>query len=111
MRTLIILLLILLVNLSAGAQGKLPDLKNSEDLKLLGAGRIIEKDKSIIKNITLREVREFWIVYLKDESLHDMLMEEIACIEFRDTRWGYLKIEFPENKPEIIVWLYKLDVK
>ena len=111
MRTLNFLLLVLLVNLTAGAQGKLPDLKNSEDLKLLGVGRIIEKDNSIIKNISLREIKEFWIIYLKDESLHDMLMEEIVCIEFHDTRWGDLKIKFPENKPEIIMWYYKQEMK
>ncbi len=109
MRVLNIILLVLMFNLFAGAQGKLPDLNNTEDLKLLGVGRIIEKDKSIIKNITLREVKESWIIYLKDESLHDISMEVIACIEFHDTRWGYLKIRFPENKPEIIVWYYQLE--
>ena len=77
----------------------LPDLSKKEDLKSLGTGRIVEQDNSIISKITLFEVNEYWIVYLKDESLHEMRMDEIKYIEFKDSQWGALKITFPQNKP------------
>ena len=55
MRYLIILSFIWLVSLSAGVQSSFPDLTKKEDLKALGVGKIIEKDRSIITKITLEE--------------------------------------------------------
>lgn len=87
--------------LSLFAGDDFPDLAKKEDLKSLGKGRIIERDNSNITDIMLFEVHEYWIVYVKDESLHEMMMEEIKRIEFRETKWGALKISFPKNTPII----------
>ncbi len=81
----------------------LPDLSKKEDLKSLGTGRITEVDKSTISKILLIEVREYWIVYLKDESLHEMNMDEINQIDFKESKWGVVKITFPKNKPVITI--------
>ena len=82
------------------------DLTKADDLKALGTGRIIEKDNSIIKNVKLIEVNKYCIVYEKNSSTHDMMMEVILRIEFADSKWGVLKIEFPDNKPEINHLIY-----
>ncbi len=81
----------------------LPDLSKKEDLKSLGTGKIIEEDKSTISKIMLFEVHEYWIVYLKDESLHEMSMDKIQQIEFKDSKWGALEITFPKNKSVITI--------
>lgn len=58
------------------------------DYKKLGIGKIIEKDRSIKKNIILRKIHlqtesnPGWITYIKDGSLHDLLIEKIDRIEF-----------------------------
>ena len=106
MRKLIVLSLVWLVTLSASTQGFLPDLNKQEDLIKLGVGKIIEKDNSIVKQITLKEIKEYWIVYLKDESMHDKAMEVIKRIEFPSSSWGRIKIEFPNNKPEVSYIIY-----
>ncbi len=100
MRKLIILPL-LLFTLYATGQVIEPDLSKKEDLKNLGIGRIIEKDNSILKHITILEVKEYWIVFVKNESLHDMPMQSISRIEFPESKWGKLIITFSNNKPEI----------
>ncbi|HXB40734.1 MAG TPA: hypothetical protein VNZ49_09345 [Bacteroidia bacterium] len=101
MRKLIILSLIWLGTLSVTLQNSFPDLTKPEDLARLGVGKIIEKDNSIVKQIILKEVKEYWIVYLKDESMHDKYTEYIKYLEFPNSKWGKIKIEFPNNKPEI----------
>lgn len=101
MRNLIILSFISLILLSAEIKSDWPNLSKKEDLKALGTGKIIEKDKSIITKVILEEVTENAIVYIKNESLHDIAIEQIARIEFRETKWGPLKISFPNNKPRI----------
>ena len=81
-------------------QNKTPDLTKAEDLQALGTGRIVEKDNSILKNVKLIQVNEYWIIYEKNASSHDLMMEAIRRIEFPESKWGPLKIEFPNNKPE-----------
>ncbi len=103
MKTLIILSFAMLT-LSSVAQVIVPDLSKKEDLISLGTGKIIEKDNSIIKNIKLIEAKEYGIVYLKNESTHDMAKESISRIEFLESKWGKIKIEFKNNKPEV-TWL------
>ena len=88
------------IALCSSAQIIVPDLGNAEDLKKLGIGKIIEKDNSVYKNITLVEVTENGIVYLKGGSMHDMAIESIKRIEFPESRWRFIIIEFKENKPE-----------
>lgn len=103
MRTLIIFSFVLVMFYAVAIQMQLPDLTRKEDLEALGFGRIIEKDQSVLKNITLYEVHTYWIVYVKNGSVHDLPMEKIGRIEFSESKWGILKIEFPNNVPKISV--------
>lgn len=93
--------LMLLFAFCGSAQIIEPNFSNAEHLKGLGTGRIVEKDNTILKNITLVEVKDYWIVYLKDKSLHDMPMQSIRRLEFPESKWGVLYIEFNDNKAEI----------
>lgn len=71
--------------------------------KKLGKGKIFEKDRSIKKNILLHEVHlpiegnAGWITYIKDGSLHDMLIEKIERIEFPEAEQGAVKMVFEGN--------------
>lgn len=101
MRNLTIVSFMAVIFLSAYTSKDLPDLSKKEDLKALGTGKIVEKDRSVITRIILEEVNENAVVYIKNESMHDIAIDQIARIEFRETKWGPLKIEFPNNKPRI----------
>ena len=101
MSNIIILSIILVLSLKSGAQNKNADFPKAEDLIALGIGKIIEKDNSIIKNIKILEIKEYWIVYEKNSSSHDIAMEVIRRIEFPESKWGPVKIEFPNNKTEM----------
>src|SRR5207249_12130852 len=105
----LILSVFILFAMYASGQVIEPNLSNKEHLKSLGVGKIIEKDHSILKNITLLEITEYWVVYLKNESIHDLSMESIKRIEFPESKWGYLSIEFPDNKTEI-VWPIRIPI-
>jgi len=50
--------------------------------KKYGPARLVLKDRSIYKRITVYEINSFWIVFLKDGSLHDVLIEKISRIQF-----------------------------
>ncbi|MBI4930436.1 MAG: hypothetical protein HY841_06715 [Bacteroidetes bacterium] len=100
MSNLIILSFALVFSFSSAMQNKAPDLTKPEDIKALGIGKIIEKDNSVIKNINLLEIKEYWIVYEKNSSTHDKMMDVISRIEFTESKWGPLKLEFHNNKPE-----------
>lgn len=101
MKNVIVLTAIWLLSLSMGNIKSGPDLTKKEDLKALGFGKIFEADKTITTRIMLEEVADYYIVYIKNESLHDMAMDRINRIEFYETKWGSVKIEFPHNKPTI----------
>lgn len=103
MKNVIVLTVIWLLSLSSGNLKNGPDLSKKEDLKALGFGKIFETDKTITTKIMLEEVNDYYIVYIKNESLHDMAMDRISRIEFYETKWGPVKIEFPDNKPKIIL--------
>ena len=64
----------------------------------LGKGIIYLKEKRIIKNIILKEIKTYWIIYQKDESLHDKMMDEILRIEFPDANPEPIVMEFVNNK-------------
>ena len=71
-------------------------------LKKLLKTRIIMKDGSIKKNCKVTEIKEYWIVYEKEGSLHDVMIEKIERIEFNN---GTQAVFFDEkNKPEIETW-------
>lgn len=82
-------------------QTKSPDLSDPADLKSLGIGKIIRKDKSVIKNIKLNGVKEYWIVYEKNESLHDLMTEKIDRLEFVESKWGPIQIQFFNDRSEV----------
>ena len=50
----------------------------------LGKLRIIEMDGSIKKNVIIKEIHTYWIVYEKEASLHDFLITSIERIEMED---------------------------
>lgn len=52
----------------------------------IGKVRIIQKDRSIKKNVMIREILSYWIVYEKDGSLHDMVISSIMRIEIGEER-------------------------
>lgn len=105
MQTMIMFSIALASTFAQASQSEWPDLSKKEDLIGLGVGRIVEKDHSIIKNITLHEVKEYWIVYIKNGSIHDLMTERIDRIEFSESKWGRIKIEFPGGKPKIATLL------
>ena len=101
MTNIILLSFVFLFAMAATPQNHKPDLSKTEDLKMLGTGRIIQKDNSILKNIHLLELNAYWIIYEKNSSSHDMMMDVISRIEFPESKWGAVKLEFPDNKPAL----------
>ncbi|HZX73944.1 MAG TPA: hypothetical protein VFE57_05975 [Cyclobacteriaceae bacterium] len=98
MRSIILTVLLSLACNSVFAQ----DLPTNPEKEDLGVGTIVLKDHSIIKNITIHEIKDYWIVYVKNESLHDLMMEKIERIEFPKSEWGNVKIEFRDHKPTLM---------
>jgi len=47
-----------------------------------GPARLVLKDRGVYKKITVYEINDEWLVFLKDGSLHDMSIERIARIEY-----------------------------
>ena len=86
MSNIILLSFIFLFAFVSMPQNKTPDLSKAEDLKMLGTGRIIQKDNSILKNIHILELNTYWIIYEKNSSSHDMMMDVIARIEFPESK-------------------------
>lgn len=65
--------------------------KDSILLSRLVTVRIVLKDGSIKKNCKVIEIHEYWLVYEKDGSLHDLLIEKIKRIEIGDgTKHAFL---------------------
>lgn len=66
-------------------------------LSKLGTARILFKDNTIKKNCTIKEIKEYWVVYMKDRSLHDAQIDKIKRIEMDDQSYA---IYFDsQNKP------------
>lgn len=99
MRTLLIIF-VAAAFLSAQTQTSWPDLYQKSDLEALGKGKIFEIDQTTYSRIELFEVKEYYIVYIKSESLHDMAFDRISKIEFPGTKWGNIRIEFKDKKPK-----------
>ena len=97
----ILLLMVFLSPAFSQQPDSTPDLTKKQDLADLGTGKIIEKDRSIYKDIILREIKPYSIVYEKNGSLHDMPIDDIKRIEFPDSKWGSVKIEFNDYKPSV----------
>lgn len=79
--------------------------KDSIILSRLKNTRIVFKDGSIRKNCTVKEINNYWIVYEKDGSLHDLEIEKISRIEIGN---GTMKAVFfdEKNKPGIRTYMY-----
>jgi len=65
-----------------------------------GTGKIILKDRGSIKNVLIQEIHPYWIVYKKNESLHDLMMEKIEKIEIG--KEYHRTIYFDKNNKPII---------
>ena len=50
-------------------------------LSEIGITRLVLNDGSIKKDCMLKEINEYWIVYEKNGSLHDQMIEKILRIE------------------------------
>ena len=50
--------------------------------KRYGEAKLILKNRDVFKRITVHEINNFWFVFIKDGSLHDVLIENVARIEF-----------------------------
>jgi len=79
---------------------ELQERKDSLLLSRLGNTRIILKDGSIKKNCNVKEINEYWIVFEKEGSLHDQLIEKIRRIEIEDGRMQ--AVFFDENNKSMI---------
>ncbi len=99
--TLLFLSLLFLMIPGNPQKEKLPDLTQKKDLTELGPGKIIETDYTTIKDITMNEIKTYSIVYEKNGSLHDLYIDNISSIEFQDSKWGPVKIQFRDFKPII----------
>lgn len=65
-----------------------------------GTGRIILKDRGSIKSVIIQEIHPYWVVYKKDGSLHDQLIEEIEKIEIGREKQRVIFFD-KNNKPKI----------
>ena len=65
--------------------------------------RIVLKDGTIKKNCHVKEIHDYWIVYEKEESLHDLMIEEIERIEIMD---GTMHAVFFDEKKKPVVGSY-----
>ena len=74
--------------------------KDSALLSRLKETRIVFKDGSIRKNCNVKQINDYWIVYEKAGSEHDLEIDKIKRIEICD---GTMQAVFfdEKNKPEI----------
>ncbi len=66
-----------------------------------GPVRIVLKDGSVKKDCRLREIHDYWIVYEKNGSLHDQLIEKIQRIEISAEEEPVLVFD-EKNRPKIL---------
>jgi hypothetical protein len=67
----------------------------------LGICRMIERDGSVWKAVKLYEIYPFHLVFIKNGSLHDMLIENINRIEIEKMK-GFAVVFDSKNKPKIV---------
>lgn len=76
---------------------------DSVSIENLGKLRIIETDGTIKKDVTLKEIHSYWIIYEKDGSLHDFLISAIDRIEIGDQK--NRAVFFDEKGKASIKWI------
>ena len=89
----------------SGSDGS--DTSNEEDISIViralhdkyGLGKIILKGMGIIKNVKVHQIKPYWIVYIKNGSYHDLMIEKIKKIEIGKEQGR--NIYFEKNKPVI----------
>ena len=65
--------------------------------------RIVLKDGTIKKNCSVKEINAYWIVYEKEGSLHDLMIDEIERIELAKMQ----AVFFNDNhKPSLGSYVY-----
>jgi hypothetical protein len=102
MKALIVIAIFLVFSMPTFSQDKQgPRLEDKTVLKELGMGKIYKKDKTAFKDIVLFEIQELKIIYIKNGGLHDLSIESIDRIEFPESKWGPVKLEFLNNKPTL----------
>lgn len=82
-----------------------PARNDSLFLQRLSNTRIVLKDGTQKKNCKITEIKEYWIVFEKEGSLHDMMIDKIERIEICD---GTMQAVFfnEKNRPEIGYYVY-----
>jgi len=65
-----------------------------------GQGRIILTRRRVLKNTKIHEIHPSWIVYVKNGSLHDLMIEEIVRIEIGKEKQKIIVFD-RDNKPII----------
>lgn len=58
-----------------------------------GEGRIILKNRGIYKRIKIHQINDLWIVYIKNGSTHDMMVEEIDRIEIGKEKQAIIRFD------------------
>jgi hypothetical protein len=102
MKALIVIAIFLVFSMPTFSQDKQgPRLEDKTVLKELGMGKIYKKDKTAFKDIVLFEIQELKIIYIKNGGLHDLSIESIDRIEFPESKWGPVKVEFLNHKPSV----------
>ena len=93
---------------SGGKQKNAPGQVQRKDSLLLSRlrdTRIVFKDGSIRKNCKVKEINDYWIVYEKDGSLHDLMIEKISRIEIGDGTMQVVVFD-EKSKPKIRTSMY-----
>ena len=76
---------------------------DSVALEDLGPGRIFLRDGSMKKACTVREIHELYIIYVKNEVLHDQMIDKILRIELTEGKSTALIFD-EKNRPRIVGW-------
>ena len=74
-------------------------------LSKLAKTRIVLKDGSIKKNCRIKEINSYWIVFEKDGSLHDQMIDKIKRIEICDGKMNAVIFD-KMNKPKVECYSY-----
>jgi len=74
----------------------------------LGVATIYLKDGTLTKNCAIKEIKPLWVVYQKNRTLHDILIEKIDCIVPLDENFV---LWFNEKKVAVISKECRVDDK
>ena len=72
-------------------------------LDKIGLTRIVFRDGSIKKACKLKEIHDLWIVYVKNEVLHDQMIDKIERIEISTEKFPAIVFD-EKGKSSIVEW-------